>query len=154
MGFAYSRALLRMDLKVIMMVSLLQPHVDLARALRMFNFFLASVMVFWICGPKQNMVSKVTPSRFGVSSCLTRCSWMYIAGWTWASAGSGVNSVTVDFSGDTISSCSVRKSARDLTYSLIHLASTVRSGRQAYTEISLAYCISLMFAGVVGSLER
>ena len=103
-----------MHLKVIMMVSWSQPHVDPARALRMFSFFLALVMVFWICGPKQNIVLKVTPSSFGVLSSLTRCSWTYIAGWTWASAGSGVNSVTVDFSGDTISSLSVRKSVMEL----------------------------------------
>ena len=63
-----------MDLKVRMMVSFSHPQVEPARALRMLSFFLALLMGFWIWGPKQNMVSKVTPSSLGVLSSLTRFS--------------------------------------------------------------------------------
>ena len=112
---------------------------DPARDFMIFNFFLALAIVCFMCGPKQNMVSKVTPRSLGYLSNLICFSSMITLGSTCASAVAGVNQVTVDFSGAIRSSLSSRKAAKCFINVVILVESSSTFGPSANIEMSSAY---------------
>ena len=140
MGLPYSKTLRIMDLYVIRSVSLSHPHVDPARDFMIFNFFLALVIVCFMCGPKQNMVSKVTPRSLGFLSSLICFSSLVTFGSTGASAVAGVNQVTVDFSGAIRSSLSSRKVAKFFINVVILADSSSTFGPRQHIELVLCPC--------------
>ena len=83
---------------------------DPASDFNMFIFLLAFEAVSLACWLKVCMVSKVTPRSLGCFSRGTSRFLILIWGWILASWQSGVKRVTVDFSGETNSSLSSRKS--------------------------------------------
>ena len=111
-GTAYSRVDLHIVLYVVMIVSLSCPQELPASDLRRFNFFLPFATVSFACLEKVYIVSNVTPRSLGSLSNLTSLPSLLTCGWTFTSLLFGVNKVTVDFSGDTKSSRSLRKAVR------------------------------------------
>ena len=139
MGEAYSRVLRQMDLYVITMVSLSWPQDVPARAFKIFSFFLALVTQLFIWLVKVCIVLKVMPRSLGAGSTLIFSPLILMQGSRRAWFGSGVKSVTVDFSADMIRFLSSRKSTTLSIYRFILSQRESTTGPVQYMLMSSAY---------------
>ena len=71
------------------MISFSHPQLEPASDFKIFSFFFALVTVFLMWGLKQNIVSNVTPSSFGVLSNLIDFSLIVTSGCRFASDVAG-----------------------------------------------------------------